>query len=140
MPYDISRRIAKQWGSAMMPEESEVWDALRSAGYRYLTFDSMADSGETEDAPTPRDFTPVLVLYDAYLKYRRLRRDLDKPIDDLTIQQFGVAFRVVTDDSLIKARRWITVGGKRKQAWGYVGVKGPGSVQTRLKSGRPTKQ
>lgn len=115
----------------MVEEEAEVWDSLEQAGYRYVTF----TSSDADDAPRPWDFTPAAELYATYLRYRRAkRRNVD---EDLTPQQFGVAFNAVTENSLFKARRWINIDGKRKKAWGYIGVRGPKSQRVKMRPGRP---
>ena len=131
MTYPFDRRIAKQWASSMVPEEAEVWESLTQVGYRYLSFVSSSDIG----APTIWDFTAIRDLYEVYIKYRRSKGQ--PPNEDLTVQQFGIAFNAVTENTLTKARRWINILGVRKKAWGYLGVTGPKSHKTHLRSGRP---
>lgn len=111
----------------MIPEEAAVWQSLKEAGYRYISFCDPTD----EMAPTVFDVTPVVTLYATYKQYARQHQEPD--IDELTIQQFGVAFNAVTEETLKKVRRRIA----GKLVWGYAGVSGPGSHRTRLRSGRP---
>ena len=127
MTYDVRRKIAKQWSNSMIPEEAAVWHSLQLAGYRYISFCDPSD----EMAPTIFDMTPVTTLYYVYKVYAR--RHQEPGVDELTIQQFGVAFNAVTEGTLKKVRRRIA----KKLVWGYSGVSGPGSHRTRIKVGRP---
>jgi hypothetical protein len=128
MGYDVSRRVAKQWSLQMVDEEAEVWTALKEAGYKFLGF---SRDGEP-DSPRLRDFTAIPDMYEVYLRYHRGHED-----PPLTVQQFGVAFNAVTENSLIKSRRWVDVGGKKKKLWGYRGVRGPKSHIIHTRKGRP---
>lgn len=131
----MQRRIAKQWSHTMIPAEAEVWDSLTQAGYKFQAF----FSGDDEDDPTSQDFTLTADLYEVYTKYRR-RTFTEVSDPDLNSRQFGVALNAVTEDTLIRSRRWVNLDGKRKQAWGYQGVKGPKSHRVNKTVGRPSTQ
>lgn len=139
MPYDLRRRLARQWDDTgrMFPEEADVWVSLDEAGYRYVTFH--ADTND-EEAPTTRDFTPLTTLYNVYLRHIRKNFDIENQFNELNIKQFGAAFRAITEHTLDRSQRWVMVGKDRKRLWGYAGVRGPGSHIVRLHRGKPSRQ
>lgn len=134
MGYDVRRKIAKQWSSLMGEEEEDVWVSLKEAGYTYISFVTKGVEGR----PLVTDFTPTKELYGTYIRHRNRFRGTYG--EDLTIQQFGVAFNAVTEETLMKTRRRIVVDGRKKLVWGYLGVKGPASVTIRIRRGRPPLQ
>jgi len=131
MPYDIRRRVAKQWSTHMVEEEADVWNAMNESGYKFMAF----VVPDTEGAPKIWDFVSSADLYDEYIKYRRTRRC--PPDEDLNPTQFGVALNAVMEFTLVRARPTIIVDGKKKRVWGFRAVTGPKSQIVKTRAGRP---
>lgn len=131
MGYSIRHSAANRELMVMTPEENDVWDALAEAGYEYVSF----VAPNAEDKPTHLDFTPTLHLFETYRRY--IRRKGAPGDEELNIQQFGVAFNNVTENTLQRCLRRVNISGVRKRMWGYRGVKGPRSHRIKRSPGRP---
>ena len=128
--YSRSRRNREQ----LTPEEEEVRDALSQAGY------------EMQDEHTDTDpwtlFTPIQVLYDEYLAYT-LTVQRDWGVENLSVQQFGVALRRVFGVGLwpeYDRKDWTrrrTVNKKR--VFGVSHLKGPETIRLPFEMGRRPK-
>lgn len=130
MVYD-TRRKAKP-AEALTPEEEDVQRALHE-----YTADPTRVS--------PADFVPISVLYSVYRRYvGQFVRYPDDP-DTLNLRSFGAALLRVFPDlddwdpdlkqNPNKVRR--TYHGKRM--WGYMGMWGPLSIESRDMPGRPSR-
>jgi len=89
---------------------------------------------DPEDLPDEVVWTPTQVLYDAYLKWLPVNAPSATPLSE---SYFGRAMHRVlgVEPALKQFRRY---HGKR--CWGYVGVKGPGSIIVSKSRGRPTNE
>lgn len=106
----------------MTPEEESVFEALH--GFTFLMEDTK-----------PTDFTPTDTLYEMYKRYaQRSNFATGRFAPTLNVKEFGVALRRVFDlDASRKTRR--TCRGRN--VWGYVHVRGPGSIVSHDSRGRP---
>lgn len=86
---------------------------------------------DPKDLPPEVVFTPTHVLYDVYLKWLPANAPGATPLNET---YFGRALRraLGLDEALKQFRRY-----RGKRCWGYVGVRGPGSVMASSKAGRP---
>lgn len=106
----------------MTPEEEQVFDALHR--FTFIIEDT-----------TPCDFAPTNVLYEIYQRYAR-RSDYSRGESAAVLneREFGVALRRVFDlDAGRKTRRT----HRGRHTWGYIHVRGPGSIVSHDSRGRP---
>lgn len=125
--YTPQRR--KKTDIHMSPEEWEVSKAMEKAGYTFDPYDGYS-------------FTPTYVLHRVYREYVaqsqwRTAYDGVEPVT-LNPSQFGIALGTVfgfTRDDGFRVQRWY----HGQKCWGYIGMKGPDSIETNPLPGRPPK-
>jgi len=125
MPYPMHRRLKKH--DLHTPEEQQVYGIV-------------VDYAQDPENADLRYFVPTRVLYEAYREWwlQFEWRWVGAP-QLLTPEQFGSALRQVFPELCDHGRR-VKRTYKGRREWGYLGLKGPGSIISHTCRGRPKRR